>query len=366
VEQEVEHTNKLLESKMAEIQTETHLRQLASRALGRNQVESKKLATDIETVQSQLNDIQGSIYKANDKMDEFKMQMDWNQEELEQWAVAAKQKDDDNLTLQKYARADELKIKELNLRIEHLTKDLIIEKSKLHDEATETMAKQTELDRIAIEFRDMHAERQSLVAQWRSTVEEMKSRDREINEYGERFARAKVEKAKKELGIATQRKRLLLQQSDNKDVEARSEALGRIVSKKREEMINMGIKIRDFRDELESLKNELTTSAEAIITKRSHNMHKAQTNDEKRVQLERHRQNYQKIKNQLEDAKNSTTMVEQSAKKAEEDVQLKEKDFSTLLLKSKALKDKLFKESQSIHELKSEEARLRTDISGTK
>jgi hypothetical protein len=31
-------------------------------------------------------------------MDEFKMQMNWNQEELEQWAVAAKQKEEDVLT----------------------------------------------------------------------------------------------------------------------------------------------------------------------------------------------------------------------------------------------------------------------------
>lgn len=46
-------------------------------------------------------------------MDRFKLQMNWNQEELEQWALAAKQKEEDNLALQKYARADEVKIKEL-------------------------------------------------------------------------------------------------------------------------------------------------------------------------------------------------------------------------------------------------------------
>ena len=43
VEQEVEHTNGLHNAKNAEIQTESHLRQLASRALGRNQLDSKQL-----------------------------------------------------------------------------------------------------------------------------------------------------------------------------------------------------------------------------------------------------------------------------------------------------------------------------------
>lgn len=50
-------------------------------------------------------------------MDEFKTQMRWNQEELEQWALAAKQKEEDNLALQKYTRADESKVKELNLQV---------------------------------------------------------------------------------------------------------------------------------------------------------------------------------------------------------------------------------------------------------
>jgi chromosome segregation ATPase len=30
------------------------------------------------------------IFKANEKMDQFKLEMNWNQEELEQWALAAR------------------------------------------------------------------------------------------------------------------------------------------------------------------------------------------------------------------------------------------------------------------------------------
>ena len=39
--------------------------------------------------------------------------------------LAAKQKEDDNLALQKYTRADEVKIKELNLTIEKLTQGVM-------------------------------------------------------------------------------------------------------------------------------------------------------------------------------------------------------------------------------------------------
>lgn len=68
---------------------------------------------DAEDTQDKLNAVQNGIFGANESMDRFKLQMNWNQEELEQWALAAKQKEEDNLALQKYARADDVKIKEL-------------------------------------------------------------------------------------------------------------------------------------------------------------------------------------------------------------------------------------------------------------
>ena len=366
VEQEVEHTNALFNAKNAEIQAESHLRQLASRSLGRHQLDSKTIQADVEKIQDQLNTIQSQIYKANEKMDEFKMQMNWNQEELEQWAVAAKQKEEDNIALQKYTRADEIKIKELTLILEQTTRELLNDKVRLENEVTETSAKQMELDRIAQEFKTMHAERQALVTQWQSTIEEMKRRDREISELGERFAKSKLDKVKKETLLAMQKKRLLAQQGDNKDVEARSETLGRVVSKKREEMINGQVKLRELRDELESLKNELTTAAESIVMKRTENLHKGQANDEKRVQLERERQFYQRVKQQIEVATSKTVIVEQTAIQAEEELGRLERDLATQVARVKGLKDKLFKEVQTVFDLKRDESRLRTEISGTK
>ena len=54
-------------------------------------------------------------------MEQHKLEMNFNQEELEQWSLAAKQKEEDNLALEKYRRQDEIKVKDLNLEIEKLT-----------------------------------------------------------------------------------------------------------------------------------------------------------------------------------------------------------------------------------------------------
>ena len=68
-----------------------------------------------------MNDLQNQIFKGNEKMDQYKMEMNWNQEEMEQWVLAYRQKEADNLALEKYKRHDEAQIKKLRLEIQKLT-----------------------------------------------------------------------------------------------------------------------------------------------------------------------------------------------------------------------------------------------------
>jgi uncharacterized membrane protein len=70
--------------------------------------------------------------------------------------LAARQKEEDNLTLEKYRRSDEAKIKELTLQIEKLTIEVARKCKELENEVTETQAAQIELDKTAEEFRRLH------------------------------------------------------------------------------------------------------------------------------------------------------------------------------------------------------------------
>lgn len=366
VQQEVDHTNALVSSKRMETQTESHLQQLTSRLLGRSKAESNILISETEKQQERLNQLQNQIFSANEKMDEFKMQMNWNQEELDQWAVAAHQKEEDNLALQKYTRADEIKIKELNLNVEQLSKDLILKRQALENEVTDTQAKQMELDRIADEFRQMHSERQVLVAQWQETIESMKARDQKINQVGEKYSVARAERAKMEVKVLGQQKRLQAQIKENEEVEAKSELLTRTVSRKREDMVNGAAKLVDYRNELESLKNELMSAAEGLVASRAQNANKAREIEEKRVQVERERQKYKESKQRMEDSKQATAQAEQTVKEAEDELEAAEKQLLSQQTRLKFLKDNLLKETQHVNELKRLEATLRSEISGTK
>jgi|MDSY01.1.fsa_nt_gb chromosome segregation ATPase len=364
VVQEVKHTTDLVNAKKKEIETEDHLTQLVVREAGRYQQEFQRMTESNETGDDKLSMAQNNIFKGNERMDQFKLEMNWNQEELEQWALAAKQKEDDNLALQKYTRADEVKIKEINLLIEKVTRGVIDAKTKLENEATETQARQIELDRTAEEFRSVHAERQTLVRQWQDTIEAMRRRDQTIQDLATQYAEERRKHAEQVDNLQQQREHLKGLVDDNDDVESKTALIERVVQKRREELMNSQAKLQEFVDELDVLKNELASGATALMRKRNENATATKALEDKKASLVEARKKYQLAKKALDDEVKATARTELSAKEAElklkdEDAALKKQEF---LLQQ--MKDNMFRQSQSLFQLRQEEANMISEISG--
>ena len=111
----------------------------------------------------------------------MKSQMKWDQQALEAWLEESAQKDEDALTLKKYAKEDEAKIKDLILRIEKLVEQQHKQKKAVDDETLNTITIQLELDKTAEEFRKTHKERQDLIKQWENIIDQMQKRDNQID-----------------------------------------------------------------------------------------------------------------------------------------------------------------------------------------
>lgn len=194
---EIEHTNNFLSAKNREIHAEQHLVTLSLLEKERIQQEITRYSAKADFERNRLKAVNEKTVKLKEDLDKFKSSMNWNQEELEQWATAAAQKEDDNFALQSYLHSDEVRVKELAMALENLTLTAAQRRAELDNEITETHASQVELERTAHFFKLRQAERNRLIAQWKSTIEKMQQRDEEVDKlsrgYAEQSALKKTE-----------------------------------------------------------------------------------------------------------------------------------------------------------------------------
>ena len=110
-------TQHLLNARKNELKTEQHLKSIADREIGRLSQENRRLEDQLGKLKDKRNGHENEIFLANQQFDSMKSQMKWDQQALEAWLEESAQKDEDALTLKKYAKEDEAKIKVSHLLI---------------------------------------------------------------------------------------------------------------------------------------------------------------------------------------------------------------------------------------------------------
>ena len=327
--------------------------------------EIEKLDNRIADQQDRLNNIQNMIFKANEKMDQFKLEMNWNQEELEQWALAARQKEEDNLTLEKYRRADEAKIKELTLQIEKLTIEVAKKANELEKEVTETQAAQIELDKTAEEFKRLHSERHQLYLQWQETVENSRKRDELINETGEDYARAKDYLDKKKADLEDNKTKLQREQDNNTGLNGDIATQERILTKIREALAISDTDRKNLDGEVAILRNQLSAFATELSNKRIDVSNINTILEEKMQRLDAAKKKYNATKDRLAREKDIQDNLEKGNKMSVAEYKESESMMTEVEKEIREQKETLFKESQKLFKLRAEQANLIGDISGT-
>ena len=343
------HTQRLVDAKVKEIETEDHLKQLAERERGRFHAEFNKLTVEIAELQDKINGIQNNVFKGNEKMEQFKLQMNWNQEELEQWALAARQKEEDNLALLKYTKADEAKMKELNLQLEKMVAAVQTKRAELEQEVTDTQSKQIELDKTAEDFRKLHAERQELVTQWEQAVEAMQARDETIKRAHEEFAEAKRDLREKQEALNEKEEFLQTEQKNNAEVDLVINNLERQVGRKREHLVSEHKRLEELADQVEVVRSTLSKAASEMAQTRSQCSELVAEIDTKKIKLDRAKKRLAQAEKSMERSRTHTGDLEKSAKQVEE---LHESEKAALRAAERelvSLKEKIFKQSEVPH-----------------
>ena len=149
VESQVKNREKMVDEMTKNANTQAHTIEVIKRQIGKVKSQRKYLENEELTLKNIL-------------------------EELEQWDLAARQKEGDKLNIEKYYRHDELKVKDTMLQIECLTQDVNNRMKELEKEVTETQAAQIEMDKTTIELRNLQTERQQLLDRLISTQDDIK------------------------------------------------------------------------------------------------------------------------------------------------------------------------------------------------
>lgn len=355
---------KQCDSKTKEIDTENHMKRLSELSIARVRDDVKKLEKEEVELNDKMTSLQMGVHRGNERLDQFKLLMNWNQEELEQWALASRQKEEDNLALQKYQRADDARVKELNLAIEKMTKQVHAVKAELESEVTETQAAQIELDKTAEDFRSLHAERQELVRQWEEAVESMKRRDEAIQEASKAFALKKKEIRAKQAAL-DERARFLEQEiNNNKEMDARIAIADRGMGKLRLVHQSEVAQQTEMQDEVEVVKNTLSKAAGDLVQTQSGNEGKGTQLEEKKKKLELVRRKLAKARQRLENEKvELMTLEERSAELARVQAD-NEEELAASQKEGIAHKELLFKTSQELFRLRTKERDLIAEIAG--
>ncbi|CEL98484.1 unnamed protein product [Vitrella brassicaformis CCMP3155] len=364
VQQECQHTQALVEAKNKEIETEEHMTHLAKRQAARLGAELKRLEGLMEEYQDRMNTNQNEIFKGNEKLDQFKLEMNWNQEELEQWAVAARQKEEDNLTMDKYHRADEQKIRDLNLAVQKLTMEASEKKDELEKEVTETQAAQIELERTAEQFKKLHIDRHALIKQWEDAVTAMRKRDEAIRQAGEHYAALQNDIKVQQQKLGKAKAFLAQERATNDQVETEIGNTDRQLAKLRLEYMDSKNGLVEFKDEVEVLRNQLAGAATELTNRKNKLASVTETLEEKKkkwgVLQKKVETTNKKLENEIKTAADKESYArEAEALHAEMDYRMLEAEKEL-----KKVKEELFKQNSELYALRNEEATTLGEISG--
>ncbi|XP_065530567.1 coiled-coil domain-containing protein 39 [Lathamus discolor] len=366
VRQEFSLTQSLYKARENEVETEKHFKALAEREHGRLKSEIKRLEDELVSLRVKKNSHENTINKTTKKLENLKQQMNCDEEVLENWIKESNRKDNDAITIQKYAQKDEGKLGALILQVDKLTMQANQKRKALDNELTETITAQIELDKTAEDFRRVHQERQEVIRQWENAIQQMQKRDQQIDHCALLIAEIKQEIRKKEMVLKEKTAFLVNETLNNMEYEKKISSAEREATSLQHEYQTQDTYRVQLQDELDTLKSTVDKTASDLESLRTQ-----VTNLKKEIQKKQARLSFLKEKNaslsnKLKLVTEETLSSEDKALKMEEILKEEEKVVKEKDKEINQLKDLLFKKTQEFKVQKDKEKCVLAEIEASR
>ncbi|KAK2964119.1 putative flagella associated protein [Blattamonas nauphoetae] len=365
VKSQVTNKTSLVRAKQKEIEDEQHHKDLNNRQMGKLKEmmkEYQKSASDLEERNAEL---QNQLFRRKDEIDALSGGIKLNQNEFDNWKVVLKQKELDIDAIAKYSTADEARIRDLQMNLERMQKELGKRKNELEQEITNAQSLQIELDKTEEDFRQIEKERHKLYQQFEDVVTTIEERDAKIKDNEEEYRRRQEEMNKLKETIKKQEAILEQNKQENNQLEAKisqiNAGLQRLLTEKQhwehvvqqdtdELAVQRGI-LRKEQVALNQLKKEAQSTAELIEQKKLQNINQQE-------KLQKKKELLASVTNETKDKGAQSQMIE--AMLAEE-----EQRNIQATRELEELKQEIFKQSQLLFQTTQEKTNIIAEISGS-
>ncbi|KAG9343421.1 hypothetical protein JZ751_013585, partial [Albula glossodonta] len=318
-----------------ETESELHFKALADREMGRLRQEISQLEGELGALRERKNMQENNIFKATQKLEELKNQLNWDQQTLDAW-------------------------------LEELTLEANQKRKALDNERTETMTAQIGLEKTVESLRQAHGERQELIRQWGNTIDQMRKRDLELEQCAMLLSQMKQDVRERQDRIREKKNFLATQEENNQEYERKISGAERLAVKLRGEFQELEANRIRLQNELETLRRGVDQANAAVQAKRSQLASLKKDIQDKNIKLKKASLHNVALEEKLEKVTESSVSVEERA--AQLDQMLKEeeqaeREIDTQLRNNQKL---LARRTQELQDLKSKEKTLQAEISGTR
>ncbi|XP_071950306.1 coiled-coil domain-containing protein 39-like [Antedon mediterranea] len=366
VNQELTHTLGLCKARDKQIDTENHLKQIAQREEGRLKQEIKRIENDLADIKERKNIFENTIFKNTKQLEELKSQMNWDQQALEAWLEESARKDEDAMTLAKYTRMDEAKVKELSLRMQKMTDDSMKKRKVLDHEMTQTLTAQLELDKTAEEFRKAHQDRTELIRQWEATIDQMQRRDREMDQLANELAQVKADVRAHEETVAEKQQFLENELENNEEQQKKIQSTDRLSAKLRIDYQDTETQRGQFADELETLKCTVERTATDLEAMRKTVTELKRNVEDKKFRVQQAKELNKQLNEKYNLIMDASMTAEENAAMMDQLLQEEEENMKELEKELRHLRELQYRKSQEMYNSKTLEKDTTAEIQGAR